>query len=68
MVVFFDYLFPVGILLFIFKAHKRLEDKDYEERVGSLFEGLKVKRVIYLMCTFFFLIRRLTLVLVSIVL
>ena len=63
-----DYLMPIGILYFIFMKRTRVADKDFESRFGSIYEGLKVKRPIHLMCTFFFLIRRLLLVLTTIVL
>ena len=41
--------------------------KDFEERFGSLFEGLKTERVMELMSTFFFVARRLIVIIAAIV-
>ena len=65
---FVDYLMPFGILIFIFKAKKKVSKKKFEDKFGSLYEGLKVKSVMHLMCTFFFVIRRLLIVFAAILL
>ena len=59
---------PFGLLYFVWRSLGRLEDKDYIDRFGSLFEGLKTKQPIHLLCTFFFVVRRLLLVFVAILL
>lgn len=67
-VAFFTYLTPLGLLLFIIQMRKRLHSKEVEARYGSLYEGLKTKRVAYLLCTFIFVSRRLLLIMVAIML
>lgn len=57
---------PFGLLIFVWKSQGSLEDKDYIARFGSLFEGLKIERPIHLLCTFFFVTRRLLLVFIAI--
>lgn len=60
------YLMPFAILLFIWRMRGKLERKEVEARYGSLYEGLRVKRVSQLLCSFLFVTRRLLLVMVAI--
>jgi|LauGreDrversion4_2_1035121.scaffolds.fasta_scaffold176264_1 hypothetical protein len=57
-----QYLMPLIVLMFIYRMKDKLEDPDVKARFGSLFEGLKVKRLIHLMSAFFFVFRRMLLV------
>jgi hypothetical protein len=59
---------PIGLLIFVRRSLGKLDDKDYIARFGSLFDGLKTKRPIHLLCTFFFVTRRLALVFIAIIL
>ena len=60
------YLTPFAILLFIWRMRAQLEHKEVLARYGSLYEGLRVKRVSQLLCSFLFVTRRLVLVMVAI--
>lgn len=58
-IVFF---MPIIMIIFIMTKGKQAKDEIVEAKYGSLYEGLRTKRTIYLMCNFFFVIRRLVLI------
>ncbi len=41
---------PLAYLVFIWRMRNRLEEKEVAARFGSLYDGLKTKSVIHLLC------------------
>lgn len=62
------YTLPITMIVFLVKNFNRISDPELVSRYGSFFEGLKTKRKIDLMCNFFFMIRRLLLILIAVML
>ena len=52
-------LWMLGLFLF---RHKEIDNPKLVQRYGAFYEGLKTSRLIYLMCNFYFTIRRFLLV------
>ena len=61
-------LMPVVVLLFYCLNFKKLEEKDFEEKFGTVYEGLNASKRSSLFFTVIFLLRRITFSLVSLLL
>lgn len=62
------YTLPIMMIVFLMRNFKKIEDPENVSRYGSFYEGLKTKRLINLMCNFFFMMRRLLLILIAVML
>ncbi len=61
-------ILPLLILLFIITYNKRINDPTIKGRFSSIYDGLKTSSPIYLMCAFFFTIRRFALIAITVML
>ena len=53
---------PLFILMFVVFKKERFDDHLFQNKFGSLYEGLKTKHRIHLMCNVYFTLRRLLLI------
>jgi hypothetical protein len=62
------YSLPIIMIVFLLRNFKMIDNTEIVSRYGSFYEGLKTKRLIDLMCNFFFMMRRLILILIAVML